>query len=246
MNSENITPPLYSPDGRLQRVGDDLRHIAFIMDGNGRWAKARGKGREYGHTEGAKAFERIVEYCGSIGLDAITVYAFSTENWKRPKEEVEKIMSLLEKYLDRVMGRFSEYDVRLRFIGEREGLSPKLIKKIEQAERLTGDKSRILNIALNYGGRAEIVSAVNRLISEGRTAVTEADISSALYTSECPEPDLIVRTAGEQRLSNFLLWQAAYAEFYFTDTLWPDFGPEGVEAAINAYYKRTRRFGAVK
>ena len=238
--------PQYNEEGRLVKVGSDLKHIAFIMDGNGRWAKARGKGREHGHVEGAKAFEKIVEYCDKIGLEAITVYAFSTENWKRPKDEVEKIMLLLERYLDRIMSRLSEFDIRIKFIGSKAELSDKLRAKIEKVEALTESRKRILNIALNYGSRAEITYAVNKLISERKTNVTEEDIGRALYTSESPDPDLIVRTAGEQRLSNFLLWQAAYAEFYFTDTLWPDFGPSGVEEAINAYYKRTRRFGAVK
>ena len=160
--------PIYSDDGRLQTVGSDLKHIAFIMDGNGRWAKARGKGREYGHTEGAKAFERIVEYCNGIGVQAVTVYAFSTENWKRPPEEVARIMSLLEKYLDRVIARFSEYDVKLRFIGDRKVLSQRLVTKIDKAEQLTRNKSRILNIALNYGGRAEITAAINSLLSQGK------------------------------------------------------------------------------
>ena len=243
---DNATAPIYSETGELIKVGSDLKHIAFIMDGNGRWAKQRNKSRDYGHTEGAKAFERIVEYCGSVGISAITVYAFSTENWKRPQEEVAKIMSLLERYLDRVIKHFSEYDIQLRFIGEREGLSKKLISKIENAEELTSNKTRILNIALNYGSRAELVSAVNKLLACGKEKIGEQDIEKALYTADCPPLDLIVRTAGEQRLSNFLLWQAAYAEFYFTDTLWPDFGPKGVEEAINAYYRRTRRFGAVK
>lgn len=243
---DNIKAPQYSSDGKLICVGSDLRHIAFIMDGNGRWAKARGKSRDQGHTEGAKAFERIVEYCEKIGIEIITVYAFSTENWKRPKDEVEKIMSLLERYLDRVASSFSEYDISLRFIGGREELSDRLIRKIENVERCTKDRKRILNIALNYGSRAELTNAVNVLLASERKRVTEEDISCALYTQGCPDPDLIVRTAGEQRLSNFLLWQAAYSEFYFTDTLWPDFGPAGVEEAINAYYKRTRRFGAVK
>ena len=238
--------PQYNEEGRLVKVGSDLKHIAFIMDGNGRWANARGKGREHGHVEGAKAFEKIVEYCDKIGLEAITVYAFSTENWKRPKGEVEKIMLLLERYLDRIMSRLSEFDIRIKFIGSKAELSNKLRAKIEKVEALTESRKRILNIALNYGSRAEITYAVNKLISERKNNVTEEDIGRALYTSESPDPDLIVRTAGEQRLSNFLLWQAAYAEFYFTDTLWPDFGPSGVEEAINAYYKRTRRFGAVK
>lgn len=244
--SELSQAPVFDENGRLVRVGDDLKHVAFIMDGNGRWAKRLGKPREHGHTEGARAFERIVEYCGKVGISVVTVYAFSTENWKRPPEEVKRIMSLLEKYLDRVVAHFSEYDVKLRFIGERDQLSEKLRKKVEKAEKLTENKSRILNIALCYGARAELVHAVNELIARGVTEVTEEDISSALYTSGCPEPDLVIRTAGEQRLSNFLLWQAAYSEFYFTDTLWPDFGPEGIEEAVKAYYKRTRRFGAVK
>ena len=246
--SEEISAvaPVFDGNGRLVRVGDDLKHIAFIMDGNGRWAKKLGKPREYGHTEGAKTFEKIVECCGKIGVSAITVYAFSTENWKRPPEEVERIMSLLERYLDRVVAHFSEYDVRLRFIGERGQLSDKLRKKIEKAEKLTESKTRILNIALCYGARAELTHAMNSLIASGKNEVTEEDISEALYTSDCPDPDLVIRTAGEQRLSNFLLWQAAYAELYFTDTLWPDFGPEDVEDAIKAYYRRTRRFGAVK
>ena len=192
------------------------------------------------------AAREIKEHCDKIGLEAITVYAFSTENWKRPKDEVEKIMLLLERYLDRIMSRLSEFDIRIKFIGSKAELSNRLRAKIEKVEALTESRKRILNIALNYGSRAEITYAVNKLISEGKTNVTEEDIGRALYTSESPDPDLIVRTAGEQRLSNFLLWQAAYAEFYFTDTLWPDFGPSGVEEAINAYYKRTRRFGAVK
>ena len=246
MAMDNAQAPVFSESGELIKVGSDLKHIAFIMDGNGRWAKKLEKSRDHGHTEGAKVFEKIVEYCGKIGISAMTVYAFSTENWKRPPEEVTKIMSLLERYLDRVIARFSEYDVKLRFIGERQQLSEKLRSKIEKAERLTEGKSRILNIALCYGARAEIAHAVNALIRSGRTDVTETDITDALYTAGCPDPDLVIRTAGEQRLSNFLLWQAAYSEFYFTDTLWPDFGPSGVEEAIKVYYSRTRRFGAVK
>ncbi len=235
--------PQYDESGKLLCVGADLKHIAFIMDGNGRWAKMRGKLREFGHTEGARTFERVVEYCGDIGLKYVTVYAFSTENWKRPKAEVEKIMALLDKYLDKLMS--DKRDLRVRFIGDRSPLSEKLIKKIEKAEEITANRTLTVNIALNYGGRAEISAAVNKLIREGKTEITEDDISGAIYTAECPDPDLIVRTAGEQRLSNFLLWQGAYSEFYFTDTLWPDFGEAEVDAAINAYYKRTRRFGGL-
>ena len=236
---------MYDDSGRLIKVGDDLRHIAFIMDGNGRWAKSRGKTREYGHTEGAKTFEKVVDYCGRIGIQVVTVYAFSTENWKRPKREVDKIMSLLERYIDRLFGKFSEYDVRVRFIGTKEGLSERLISKMERAEKATENNPRTLNVALNYGSREELTSAVNRLIKKGVGNVTEEDISGELYAYPCPDPDLIIRTAGEQRLSNFLLWQAAYSEFYFTDTLWPDFGETDVERAVSEYYRRTRRYGGL-
>jgi undecaprenyl diphosphate synthase len=215
------------------------------MDGNGRWAKARGKSRDQGHIEGAQTFEKIVEYCDKIGVQAITFYAFSTENWKRPKDEVDKIMSLLEKYLDKVAKRTSDYDVRIHFIGEKVGLSEKLLKKMEKIEQLTKEKAKILNIALNYGSRAEIVCAVNKLIAIGKDTVSEEDVSNALYTSESPELDLVIRTAGEQRLSNFLLWQAAYSELYFTDTLWPDMTSDDVDAAIENFYSRKRRFGGL-
>ncbi len=237
--------PVYDGNGKLIKVGDDLRHIAFIMDGNGRWAKARGRSREYGHTEGAKVFEKIVDYCGKIGIKYVTVYAFSTENWKRPKREVDKIMSLLERYIERLFGRYSEYDVRVKFIGTKDGLSEKLIEKMERAEKVTEKNPRILNIALNYGSREEIVSAFNRLIQKGYVNITEEDIQKELYTASCPDPDLIVRTAGEERLSNFLLWQAAYSELYFTDTLWPDLAAEDVEMAVSEYYRRTRRYGGL-
>lgn len=243
--NESIEFPVYGEDGRLNRVSSDFRHIAFIMDGNGRWAKARGRKREYGHTEGAKAFERVVEYCGRVGISVVTVYAFSTENWKRPKDEVDKIMSLLEKYLDRVLTKVSEYDVKVKFIGDRSPLSVKLKEKIEKAEKSTEGKSMLVNIALNYGSRAEITAAVNKLIASGAASVTEDDITHALYTDGAPDPDLIVRTAGEERLSNFLMWQAAYSELYFTDVLWPDITDADVEKAINNYYKRTRRYGGL-
>ena len=242
-NSEN---PQYDSKGRLIKVGRDLRHIAFIMDGNGRWAQRRGYPREKGHTEGTKAFERAVRYCGEIGLEVMTVYAFSTENWKRPEREVRKIMGLLEKYLDKLLEKASEYEVKVRFIGERKALSQRIRDKISLAEDLTSGYHRVLNIALNYGGRAEITSAVNRLISAGRRTVSEDDISGALYTSGLPDPDLIVRTAGERRLSNFLLWQSSYSEFYYTDTLWPDMDETEIQKAIDDYYNRTRRFGAVR
>ena len=226
----------------LNKVDVRLRHIAFIMDGNGRWANKRGMPREYAHKKGVEVFKTITEYCHKIGVQCVTVYAFSTENWKRPQREVDSIMKLLDEYLD----KSSSEDVSVRFIGDTSRLDPSLVKKIEAVEERTKDGKAILNVALNYGSRSEIVMACNKLIAEGKSEISESDLNSALYTGDCPDPDLVVRTAGEQRLSNFLLWQAAYAEFYFTDTLWPDFGPQGVEEAIKAYYRRTRRFGAVK
>ena len=226
-------------------VDGRLKHIAFIMDGNGRWATSRGKSREAGHTEGAKTFERVVRYCGDIGVKYVTVYAFSTENWSRPKKEVDRIMSLLERYLDRMLGRMEDYDVCVRFIGDRAPLSEVLKAKMERAERGTLGRSLVLNIALNYGGRAEIVHAVNTLISRGVTEVTEELIGENLYTADCPPPDLIIRTAGEQRTSNFLMWQSAYSELWFTDTLWPDFGEKEINEAVRCFYGRTRRFGGL-
>lgn len=226
-------------------VDEKLAHIAFIMDGNGRWATSRGMSREMGHAEGAKAFERVVKYCGDIGVKCVTVYAFSTENWSRPQKEVEKIMLLLERYLDRMLKKMDEYNVAVRFIGDKTPLSDKLKQKIEKAERGSAEKTLKLNIALNYGGRAEIVHAVNSLISDGFTEISEELIASRLYTADCPAPDLIVRTAGEQRISNFLMWQSAYSEFYFTDTLWPDMGERDIDLAVESFYKRTRRFGGI-
>ena len=233
---------VHSEDSKKKK----LSHIAFIMDGNGRWAKARGLAREKGHIEGAKAFQNIVEYCFRGGIDTVTVYAFSTENWKRPKAEVDAIMLLLENYLKRGIKRMTEEnDIRVRILGDRSPLSPKLQKLIEKLEDDSKNNKFNLNVAVNYGGRAEIVSAVNRLISSGITEVTEEMISDTVYTSGQNDPDLIVRTAGELRLSNFLTWQSVYSEFYFTDTLWPDMGEKEIDSAVDAYYGRTRRFGAV-
>ncbi|MBP3396633.1 MAG: di-trans,poly-cis-decaprenylcistransferase [Clostridia bacterium] len=222
-----------------------LRHVAFIMDGNGRWAKKRGMPREYGHTFGVKAFRAIVEYCGKLGLEAATFYAFSTENWKRPLREVNAIMKLMDTYLSECERKLDQYAFRLVFLGDKSVFDEKRRAKMERLEELTKDRSRILNIALNYGGRSEIVTACNRLLAKGKESVTEADFNAALYTAESPEPDLIIRTGGDLRISNFLLWQAAYAELYFTDTLWPDFGPADLDIAIDEFNKRKRRFGGV-
>lgn len=222
-----------------------LKHIAFIMDGNGRWAKAHGLPREAGHKVGAETFRKIVRYCGDIGIPVVTVYAFSTENWKRPKHEVTLLMKLLYDYLGSCQDEMMAEGVRFRVIGDKSAFSEKLRHRIEKLEELTKDNPKLLNVALNYGGRDELVHAFNKLVESGKTVVTEQDISKALYTDDCPDPDLIVRTSGEMRLSNFLIWQGAYSELYFTDTLWPDMAPEDVDTAIKAYNLRKRRFGGV-
>ncbi len=220
------------------------KHIGIIMDGNGRWAKKRGMPRTYGHKEGAEVFKRISRECGRLGIEEVTFYAFSTENWKRPKEEVDTLMALFKDYLLEAKADMeASGNLRVRFVGEREGISPELIKLMDEAEENTKDRNgTLINVAVNYGGRQEIVSAVNSLIASGKTEITEADISSAIYTM--PDCDLIIRPSGEERLSNFLLWQAAYSEFWFSDVLWPDFTEKDLHLALAEFEKRNRRFGA--
>ena len=227
------------------KVDHRLRHIAFIMDGNGRWAQKRGLPRTFGHKEGVKVFEKIADYCAEIGLEAVTVYAFSTENWKRPQNEVDALMKLVEQYLDDFVASIDKYQVELHIIGDKSAFSERLQNKIEKAELISLGKPCKLCVALNYGGRDEIVHACNALISQGKEQIELKDIAGQLYTSCVPDPDLIVRTGGEMRLSNFLLWQAAYAEFYSTETLWPDMKSSDVDMAIEAFYKRSRRFGGI-
>ena len=222
-----------------------LSHIAFIMDGNGRWAKKRGLPREHGHRHGVKAFEAVLEHCKDLNIDTVTVYAFSTENWKRPQKEVDAIMKLMDRYLSECEKKSEEYDMRIRFLGDKAPFEPKRRARMERLEEMTKEKTRVLNIAFNYGGRDEIVRACNRLIEAGVTKVDEKSLSDAMDTACTGDPDLIVRTGGDLRISNFLLWQAAYAELYFTDVLWPDFGAAEIDAAIEAFYKRKRRFGGV-
>lgn len=224
------------------KVDDRLKHIAFIMDGNGRWAKARSLPRNVGHKYGAKAFENTVKNCHEIGIKIVTVYAFSTENWSRPEKEVKAIMELLDDYIERA---HEQKDIRYVFIGDKSVLSVDLREKMIKLEESSKNYDNILNIAFNYGGRAEIVSACNALISEGKTAITEDDISSHLFTSHCIDPDLIVRTANEERISNFLLWQCAYSEFYFTEVLWPEFDKKELIKAVKSFYKRKRRYGGL-
>lgn len=223
----------------------ELRHIAFIMDGNGRWASKRLLPREAGHRAGADNFKKIVRSCGDIGIDTVTVYAFSTENWKRPAGEVNAIMRLLDAFILEAKDEKDIHGIRYVFLGDKDGLPDELASKCRELEELTKQKRLLLNIALNYGGRAEIVRAVNQLIQSGKETVCDEDVASALYTAHTSDPDLIVRTAGEYRLSNFLLWQAAYSELYFTDTLWPDFDFDALCDAVREFSRRKRRYGGI-
>ena len=225
----------------MTKVDERLKHIAFIMDGNGRWATAKGMPREQGHKKGAQVFREITEYCHSIGIQYITVYAFSTENWKRPKREVDAIMKLLDEYLDKQRPD----NASIRFIGDVSMLDERLAAKIVAMEKETAGHDSVLNVALNYGSRAEIVYACNKLIKEGKEQISTEDLNAALYTGDCPDPDLIIRTGGDLRISNFLLWQAAYSELYFTDTLWPDMTSVDVNKAVEDSYSRKRRFGGL-
>ena len=227
------------------------RHIAVIMDGNGRWAKKRGLPRTAGHAAGAETFRRIATYCRELGVDYLTVYAFSTENWKRPQGEIDAIMGLLEKYLLEAIEKMEKDGVRLRFLGDTDVLSPKLRQLIDRTNRISAGLSGFqANICLNYGGRDEIVRAARsyaRQVAQGReNDLTEAEFSSFMYSAGIPDPDLIIRPSGEYRLSNFLMWESAYSELYFTDVLWPDFSEKEMVRAIRAYRHRDRRFGAVK
>jgi undecaprenyl diphosphate synthase len=227
------------------------RHVAIIMDGNGRWAKARHLPRVAGHKRGADAVRRTVRACGELGVAYLTLYAFSSENWKRPADEVADLMGLLRLYLVRELDELDANGVRVRVIGGRERLSADIVELIERAEARTAGNGRMtLTLAINYGGRAEMVAACRQLAADavaGRIAPEDIDdvaIERTLETVGMPDPDLVIRTSGEKRLSNFLLWQAAYAEFVFTDVLWPDFGKEDLEQAIAEFQLRERRYGA--
>ena len=228
-------------------------HIAIVMDGNGRWAKQRGLPRPAGHKAGAESFRTIANYAKSIGLQYLTVYAFSTENWKRPEDEVDAIMDLLEKYLREAIRDMDRNRVRFCFFGDLSRLSPELQREAQEAvERSKKYEGVQVNFCLNYGGRDEIVRAAQRFaaqcaVGERRPEeLTEDMFSDLLYSAGVPDPELVIRPGGETRISNFLLWQSAYAEYYFTDVLWPDFGPEELDKAIDAFNARDRRFGGVK
>ena len=227
------------------------RHIAIIMDGNGRWAKKRGLPRTAGHAAGAEAFRRIANYCRTLGVEYLTVYAFSTENWKRSKDEVSGIMRLLGKYLTEALEDMEKNRVRFRFFGDLSRLSPPLQKLCTDAQNRSRDYDVQVNFCLNYGGRDEIARACRAFaqdVKDGKREVdelTEDLLSSYLYSADVPDPELIIRPSGEMRTSNFLLWQSAYSEYVFMDVLWPDFGPDDLDRAIEEYYRRNRRFGGV-
>jgi undecaprenyl diphosphate synthase len=224
-------------------------HVAIIMDGNGRWARARGLPRLAGHRAGVENLRRVLNACVEFGIQYLTIYAFSTENWNRSPIEVRGLMNILEDVIDRELDELHKNGVQLRHLGRLDRLNPALQKKVLHAVELTQNNQRlVLNIAWNYGGRAEIVYAIQRILADGIAAdqVDEALVSHYLYTADCPDPDLIIRTSGELRISNFLIWQSAYSEWYIDPTFWPDFGREELLEALRAFAQRERRFGREK
>ena len=228
------------------------RHVAIIMDGNGRWAKARGMPRVAGHRRGADAVKRVVRGAGELGIPCLTLFAFSTENWTRPADEVSDLMGLLRHYLRNERDELHKNGARLRVIGRRDGLAPDIVRDIDEAEALTSANTRIdVNICVNYGARDEILRATRRLAEHAAAGnllperIDETMFERELLTAGIPDPDLLIRTSGEQRISNFLLWQCAYAELVFVDTLWPDFGKDHLEQAIAEFRRRERRYGGV-
>jgi undecaprenyl diphosphate synthase len=221
-------------------------HIGIIMDGNGRWARRRGHPASFGHRAGVRAIKRVLEGCEELGVKVLSVYAFSTENWSRPRTEVRALMRLFHETMQREIEEMHRRGVRIVVSGRRDELSTKMRERIDEAlERTAGNTNGVLNICLNYGGRAEIVDAVRRLVADGVPSgeVDEAAITARLYVPDLPEPDLIIRTAGERRVSNFLLWQSAYSEMLVSETLWPDFGIDDLKAALADYSSRVRTFG---
>lgn len=223
-------------------------HVAIIMDGNGRWARARGLPRLAGHRAGVENLRRVIEACVEFGIQYLTIYAFSTENWDRPRAEVRGLINILEDVIDRELEELHEKGVQLRHIGDLDPLRPELQEKVRYAIDLTNDNRKlVLNVAWNYGGRAEIVNAIQRMLKDGISEgeIDEELVSRYLFTADSPDPDLVIRTSGELRVSNFLIWQSAYAEWYITPTYWPDFGREEFLQALRDYSQRERRFGRV-
>ena len=238
-------------DAAASKKQKKLEHIAFIMDGDGRWATKRGMPREYGHTVGAKVFRRVAEYCFRGGINTVTVYAFSTENWKRPAREVNALMTLFTTYLKTGMAEMMKDDIRIRFLGEKTPFGDAQRRLMEKIESDSAGNKYNLNIAVNYGGRREIALAFEKLhekLQNGEISgrITEEMISDEIFTAGQPDPDLIVRTSGEMRLSNFLTWQSVYSELYFTDVFWPDMNEEEVDKAVADYYSRQRRYGGLR
>lgn len=229
-----------APDGRLNSV-------AIITDGNGRWAKKRGLPRSAGHSEGAKRIQAALEKFRELGVHYVTLYAFSTENWKRPKDEIDTIMKLVYKYVDEVVIKKiqTDKDFCVRFLGDLSPLPEKLRNKCMEAEGMAKDRAFVCSVALNYGGRAEIVHAANAAIKAGHTELTEDILTAYMYTAGTPDPDLVIRTGGNFRISNFLLWQSAYSEYVVTDTLWPDFREKEIMSAVEDFYSRKRRYGGL-
>ena len=220
------------------------RHVCVIMDGNGRWAKKRLLPRVMGHKRGLTALENLAARCAELGVEYLTVFAFSTENWRRPEDEVSFLMKLFLQALDGKVVKMHQNNLRLKVIGNRSRFPAAIVAGIEAAERLTANNTGLtLTVAADYGGRWDILQAANRLIAEGKSEITEDDLSQRLSLAEAPEPDLFIRTGGETRISNFMLWQMAYAEFYFTDALWPDFDAAEFDRAISSFRVRERRFG---
>ena len=220
------------------------RHVCVIMDGNGRWAKKRLLPRVMGHKRGLTALENLAARCAELGVEYLTVFAFSTENWRRPEDEVSFLMKLFLQALDGKVAKMHQNNLRLKVIGNRSRFPAAIVEGIEAAERLTANNTGLtLTVAADYGGRWDILQAANQLIAEGKSEITEEDLSQCLSLAEAPEPDLFIRTGGETRISNFMLWQMAYAEFYFTDALWPDFDAAEFDCAISSFRVRERRFG---
>jgi undecaprenyl diphosphate synthase len=244
-------------EAAAKRLGIEVakfpKHIAIIMDGNGRWATNRGLPRFQGHRQGARTVEKIVDYCVDIGVECLTLYSFSMQNWKRPKLEIAFLMQLYTRYLVGIRKTLKEHDVRLVHLGRTEKLPPKLVRELHKTIEITsGYSGMTLALALNYGGREEIVDAVKKISNDcknGTITVDQIDeelVCDNLYTANLPDPDMLIRTSSEKRISNFLLWQLSYAEFYITDTLWPDFTPADIDKAIIEYSKRARRLGDIK
>ena len=230
----------------MSEIKEVPQHIAIIMDGNGRWAKSKGMPRIYGHREGVKTVRKILKKAQSMNIKYLTLYAFSTENWKRPKEEVNGLMKLFKEYLKKEKKEFDKNNVKLIFSGSREGVNKDLLEEMDNCvEFLQKNNGITLNLAFNYGGRREIIEAVNKVIAQNKEKISEEDFSEYLYHGEVPDPELVIRTSGEFRISNFLLWEIAYSEFYITEKMWPEFSEDEFENAVDYYRKRDRRFGGV-